>query len=65
MDDIVITRSDKEGIVQLKHDLAKKISKHLRYFFTIEVAQYSDVSRYLKKYDLDIVEEIRMIKKTH
>jgi len=56
LDDIIITHSDKEGIVQLKQYLA-----HLVYFIDIEVAQSEDglfISQ--RKFSFDILEETRM-----
>jgi len=66
IDDIVITGDDHDGIVGLKHHLVQHIQVkdlgQLRYFLGIEVAQSkAGVSISLRKYALDILEEIGML----
>ena len=66
VDDIVITRSDQDGIRKLKQHLfshfqTKYLGK-LKYFMGIEIAQSnSDVAMSQRKYVLDILEETGML----
>ncbi|XP_073222446.1 uncharacterized protein [Cicer arietinum] len=67
VDDIVITGSDQQGILQLKQHLSNKFQTKylgkLRYFLGIEVAQSKDdlvISQ--RKYAMDILEETCLLK---
>lgn len=66
VDDIVITGSDQEGILQLKQHLSSQFQTkdlgRLRYFLGIEVAQSKDgivISQ--RKYAMDILEETGLL----
>ena len=66
VDDIVITGSDQQGIIQLKQYLSHKFQTKdlgkLRYFLGIEVAQSKDgivISQW--KYAMDILEETGLL----
>ena len=65
VDDIVITRSDHNGIRKLKHllyHIQTKDLRKLKYFLRIEITQSnSGVVMSQRKYVLDILEEIGML----
>ena len=66
VDDIIITESDQDGILQLKKQLFNHLQtkdfKKLKYFLGIEVAQSNNGVVILQiKYALDILEETSML----